>query len=283
MSGKKVLILGNMAKDGVAEQIDALRTWFEDRVQILAVCPAVGPLDDRAGEADLCVVFGGDGTLLGAARLLADTDVPLLGVNMGKLGFLAEFSVEHLKKHLPAILAGEVPCSARMMLDVRILRHGREAFRSPVANDVAVSAGQPFRMIDLTVRRDDELLARYRGDGLIVATPTGSTGYNLSAGGPILEPTLDAVAITPIAPHTLALRTITVGIDRAIAVTAERVNDGSAAIVDGQVQADLHEGDVIEIRRAPHPLRTVNHPGRPFFRTLASKLQWGLSPHHHGN
>ena len=280
MARKKVLILGNMAKEGVPEQIDSLRDWFAERVEIAAVGSSRQPLPAGAGEADLCVVFGGDGSLLAAARALADTDVPLLGVNMGKLGFLAEFTVEHMQKHLEAILAGEVRTTERMMLHARILRDDAETFTSPAANDVAVSAGEPFRMIDLNVTRDGDRIARYRGDGLVIATPTGSTGHNMSAGGPILEPTLDAVAITPVAPHTLSLRPITVGIDRPIHVTAERVNEGTAVIVDGQVHGELHDGDVIEIRRADRPMRIVPHPGQRFFHTLANKLQWGRSPHH---
>jgi len=280
MAGKNVLILGNMAKAGVPEQIDSLRGWFDDRVRIVAVRSARDPLPTDCREADLCIVFGGDGTLLAAARALAGSDVPLLGVNMGKLGFLAEFTVEHMQKHLDAILTGPARPTERMMLDVSILRDGATAFASPAANDVAVSAGEPFRMIDLHVTRDGDRIARYRGDGLIVATPTGSTGYNMSAGGPILEPTLDAVAITPIAPHSLSLRPITVGIDRPIRVLAKIVNAGTAVIVDGQVRAALGENDVLEIRRAARPMRIVPHPGRAFFQTLADKLQWGRSPHH---
>ena len=281
MPPKKVLILGNMEKPGVPERIESLRPWFAERVDLVAECPIRQPLPSAAGEADLCVVFGGDGTLLAAARALAGTGVPLLGVNMGKLGFLAEFDVAQLQRHLAAILDGRIRPAERMMLDVCV-RHagGEQTFCSPAANDVVVSAGEPFRMIDLNVARGEVPLARYRGDGLIVATPTGSTGYNMSAGGPILEPTLNAVAITPIAPHTLSLRPITVEIDQPIRVTAERVNAGTAVIVDGQIRGDLVEGDLIEIRRAAKPMRILPHPGRPFFRTLADKLQWGHNPYH---
>ena len=281
--GKKLLILANFDKAGVSEQIERLRGWFEQRAEILAVRSTLEPLPEAAGQADLCVVFGGDGTLLSAARKLAHTGVPLLGVNMGKLGFLAEFSVEHLQKHFGQILAGEIQPTERIVLDVCVYGEaGEEAFRSPAANDVAICSGEPFRMIDLSVARGDDHIARYRGDGLIVATPTGSTGYNMSAGGPILDPTLHAVTITPVAPHTLSLRPIAVGIDRPIRVTAVRVNEGTAAIVDGQVRSNLHDGDVLEIRRAARCARIIPHPGRAFFHTLASKLQWGHSPHHTG-
>ena len=281
---KKVLILGNMDKPGVADEINLLLPWLEQLVSVSAVLPARGTLPADAAKADLCVVFGGDGTLLSAARMLANTGVPLLGVNMGKLGFLAEFNVEHFRKHLPDILAGPPAVTERMMLRVRIHRGGNtDRFTSPAANDVAVAAGEPFRMIDLRVCRGGEQIARYSGDGLIVATPTGSTGYNMSAGGTIMEPTLRAVAITPVAPHSLSLRPIAVGVDEPITVHAERVNPGSAVIVDGQVRGSLCAGDIIDIRPGAKPLRIITHPGRTFFGTLSAKLQWGLNPHHSGN
>ncbi|MCD6303861.1 MAG: NAD(+)/NADH kinase [Planctomycetes bacterium] len=280
MSRKKVLILGNMDKPGVPARIESLLPWLRRRVEVVAVRSVSRPGRAVPAGVALCIVFGGDGTLLAAARMLAGRGVALLGVNMGKLGFLAEFTVEDMKRHLPAILAGRIRPAARMMLDVRVDRGGGEALRSPVVNDVVVSAGQPFRMIELTVSRGGQNVGRYAGDGLIVATPTGSTAYNMSAGGPILEPTLRAVVVTPIAPHTLSIRPIAVGLDEPLLVRAEQVNAGTAVIVDGQLLCDLSRGDVVEIRRAARPARIIPQPGRPFFQTLASKLQWGRSPHH---
>jgi len=280
-SSKSVLILGNMEKPGVVEVIDSLLPWFRDLVNVLAVVPARGPAETDLSAADLCVVFGGDGTLLSAARLLVNTDVPILGVNMGKLGFLADFDVPHLKKHLPEVLSGQAQITERLMLQVCIhCREDAERFTSPAANDVVVSAGEPFRMIDLRVTRRGERIARYSGDGLVVATPTGSTAYNLSVGGTIMEPTLRALAITPLAPHTLSLRPIAIAADEPITVHADKVNAGTAVIVDGQVRGPLTDGDVITIRPADKPLRIVSHPGRTFFATLATKLQWGMNPYH---
>lgn len=280
MASKSLIILGNMDKPGVPEQIEALRGWFEERVKVLAVHPCTDPLPVGLGIANLCVVFGGDGTLLAAARMLAGTGTPLLGVNMGKLGFLAEYNVEHLQKYFDDILSGEIIPIERMMLDVCISNCDVHRFCSPATNDVAVSAGPPFRMIDLNVCRDDHQIARYLGDGLVVATPNGSTGYNMSAGGPILEPTLDAIAITPVAPHSLSMRPIVAGSNKTIRITATRINPGTTMVIDGQISSGLCDGDTIEVRRANRGAMIVPHPDRPFFKTLSEKLQWGQSPHH---
>jgi NAD+ kinase len=298
MARKKVLILGNMAKAGVADQIDCLKAWFQKRAEILGVLPANEPVPPEARGADLAVVFGGDGTLLSAARLLAGTRVPLLGVNMGKLGFLAEFTVQEMQNHLGNVLSDKVAAIERMMCEVTVsggespvgageshATSSRKAdptgqFASPVANDVTISAGEPFRMIDLHVRQGDNEVAQYLGDGLVISTPNGSTGYNMSAGGPILEPTLDAITITPIAPHTLSLRPIVVRSDQPIRVTAIKVNAGTAVIIDGQVSRPLGKGSLVEVSRAACGAMIVPHPQRSFFQTLSSKLQWGQSPYH---
>jgi NAD+ kinase len=280
MARKKVLVIVNSARPAVAQQVQSLRPWLQRRVEVLDVLAVHQPVPrPLSRQAQLCIVFGGDGTLLAAARMLAGTAVPLLGVNMGKLGFLAEFDVKHMQKHLAEVLAGGVTPTERMMLQVKIDNCRKHAFSSPVANDVVFAAGSPFRMIDLLVVRGTEEIAHYPGDGLIISTPTGSTAYNMSAGGPIMEPTLDVIAITPLAPHSLSMRPLLVGSDQVIRVTAVRVNVGSALIVDGQVSTGLCEGDVAEIRKAKVGARIVPHPGRPFFDTLTSKLQWGRSPH----
>ncbi|MFA6133895.1 MAG: NAD(+)/NADH kinase [Phycisphaerae bacterium] len=276
---RKIIIIANALKPAVSEQVEQLRPWLEQHAEILGVAPAHQPLPPAAAQADLCIVFGGDGTLLAAARALTGTGVPLLGVNMGKLGFLADFNVEHMQKHLAEILAGAVQPTERMMLDICVRDCKKHAFCSAVVNDVVFAAGAPFRMIDLDVYQGEDGIARYPGDGLIISTPTGSTAYNMSAGGPIMQPTLDAIAITPLAPHSLSMRPIMVRSDRPIFVKAVRVNAGSAVIVDGQVSSGLCNGDVVEIRRADVGARIIPHPGRTFFETLTSKLQWGTGPH----
>jgi NAD+ kinase len=277
---KRVLILGNMSKPGIASAIEELMPWVSARADVVAVLPANQPPPDEARRADLAVVFGGDGTLLSAARMIHGTRIPLLGVNMGKLGFLAEFNVEHFRKHFDMVLAGQVAPTERMMCEVavRSASGSQASAHSPAANDVAISAGEPFRMIDLKVDQGTSEIAQYRGDGVIVSTPTGSTGYNMSAGGPILEPTLDAITITPIAPHTLSIRPIVVRSDPPLTITSCRVNPGTCLIIDGLKCCHLAEGQEVEIRRAATGLLLVPHPGRSFFQTLSGKLNWGLSP-----
>ena len=280
MSDKSIIILGHMTKPDVPEQIDQLLPWFEQRVKVLGIQRADEACAGECPNADFAVVFGGDGTILHAARNLAETDVPLIGVNMGKLGFLAEFTVAELKEHFETILAGKVEPTERMLLHVRVESCHRGPFQSIAVNDIAIQAGAPFRMIDLNVEQDGGTISRYLGDGLVISTPTGSTAHNLSIGGPILEPTLDAVVITPLAPHTLALRPIVVRSDKTIRITAVGVNPGTTVIADGQATTGLCEGATVDVRRSDITVRTIPCPGRDVFRTLTNKLQWGLSPHH---
>ena len=280
MARKRLLILANMSKPGLTDQIDQLRPWFNERVDVIGVFPVREDLPAGMDDADLCVVFGGDGTLLSAARMLCDKAVPILGVNMGKLGFLAEFNLEHMQRHFDEILEGQVTPTERIMLSVSLYCDGVVKFTSPAANDVAISAGAPFRMIDLEVSQGENQIAQYLGDGLVVSTPTGTTGYNMSAGGPIVEPTLDAITITPVAPHTLSIRPIVVRSDRTIRISATQVNEGSCVIVDGQISSDLCCGDIVEVTRGKLPALIIPHLGRSFFSTLSTKLNWGHSPHH---
>jgi len=279
MPTKRILIVANMAKPGVGEQIESLRPWLARRAELADVIDVQSGKSAQAVKADLCVVFGGDGTLLAAARAVAPAGIPLMGVNMGKLGFLADFTVEHMQKHLDDILAGSVRPLERLMLQVRA-NAGSEASSSLAANDLAVAAGDPFRMIDLRVVQDEEEIGSYLGDGVVVATPTGSTGYNLSAGGPILAPTLEAMVITPVAAHTLSMRPIVVRSDVTIRITTRQINPGTKMVIDGQVSSPLSEGQTIEIRRADCNAKVIPHPGRTFFGRMVEKLRWGQSPHH---
>jgi NAD+ kinase len=289
----QILIVANMSKPAVKAELVALRPWLEQRAKIVGVIDSVtqtsvseqgdadrqGPRPETPLRADLGIVFGGDGTLLAAARMLAPLGMPLLGVNFGKLGFLADFNVEHLREHLDAVLAGKVLWTERMMLEI-CTRHGAQDDCRVAANDLAVVAGPPYRMIELHVCHGDDRIASYRGDGVVISTPTGSTGYNLSLGGPILEPTVEAMVITAIAPHSLSLRPLVVPASSAVQIMAQRVNAGTTMVIDGQISYPLVDGQVLAIRRAAHSARIITHPGRRFFKRLNEKLQWAQSPYH---
>lgn len=275
MSRKRVLIVVNPRKSGVEQELERLRPWLDQRVELVGVVDALHEPECR--QADLCIVLGGDGTLLAAARCVAPLNIPIVGVNLGKLGFLAEFNVEHMMKHLDAILSGQLQPTRRMMLSVTAQTHAGR-FESLAANDVVVAAGEPFRMIELHAFQGEDCIAAYLGDGIIIATPTGSTGHTMSAGGPILEPTLQAIVMTPIAPHSLSLRPLVLGPDVVVRLTAQRVNPGTRLVVDGQISVPLEEKNSIEVRRSEHVAQVVPHPGRGFFHTLTEKLRWGLGP-----
>ena len=285
MPDKRILIISNMAKEGVSAKVESLRGWFSERSEVAGVIDVLGGEDLTCVQADLCIVFGGDGTLLAAARRAAPAGIPMMGVNMGKLGFLADFSVEQMTEHLPDVLSGKISPVGRMMLQVGVVGgegegKGEKSFSSPVANDVVISAGAPFRMIGMRISRDDDHIATYMGDGVVVATPTGSTGYSLSAGGPVLEPSTEAMVVTPVAPHTLSMRPVVVSGDATIRITTERLNPGTTLVVDGQVSTPLLEGQRVEIRRADCAAKIISNPGGTFFRTLIDKLHWARSPHH---
>ncbi|MHC4286208.1 MAG: NAD(+)/NADH kinase, partial [Planctomycetota bacterium] len=198
-------------------------------------------------EADFAVVFGGDGSITSAARHLSQVNVPVVGVNLGKLGYLAEFNVEELKEFFPSLTSGKARTDKRMMLGCRILSKGQEKFSSAAINDVVITAGPPFKMIELKISVDGQPLAGCVSDGLIISTPTGSTAYNLSCGGPILSPQMEAMVITPMCPHSLNFRPIVINAESTVEVFGIRVNEGTTVSIDGQVSCKLSSDDVSTI------------------------------------
>lgn len=224
-------------------------------------------------EADLLVVLGGDGTILSVARDVGAEAVPILGVNLGSLGFLAEITPEELRESLDALLAGQMQTVPRMRFEVRALRGGTERARFLALNDAVISRGDLSRMIDVEAYADGGQVSRYHGDGLIVSTPTGSTAYSLSAGGPILLPGIEAFVLTPICPHALTQRPIVLP----AAVEIElAVHDSDAQLtVDGQEGLTLAVGDRVSVRRSAHPAHFVVSPKRSRFAVLRAKLGWG--------
>ena len=233
-----------------------------------------GGVFDPAVPYDLVVVLGGDGTLLSVARSL-EAEVPILGVNLGTLGFLTDVGRVELYPALVDLLAGNYHVEPRALLDVRLDRAGGGGESWRVLNDAVITKSALARIVELTYRIDGKLLAACRSDGLIISTPTGSTAYNLSAGGPIVEPQLPVVVLTPICPHTLTLRPVVVPDSSLIEVTLETPREEVFLTLDGQEGAPLDQGDRVSVSRAPSTVRLVKTSGRSFFDGLRDKLHWG--------
>jgi NAD+ kinase len=229
---------------------------------------------DLPGQVDLLIVLGGDGTLLSMARAVGDLGVPILGVNLGGLGFLTATTLDEMVPALEVVLAGGMDVEERMMLSARLLRGGQTVSEHIALNDVVITKSAMSRIIELAVSVDGRHATSYRADGLIVATPTGSTAYNLSVGGPILFPTLDAVVLTPIAPHTLSNRPIVLPGPQRIDVTL-RGDQEVMLTMDGQVGVHLRERDVVQIEKAAARIRLLRFPQKDFFSVLRTKLKWG--------
>lgn len=225
--------------------------------------------------AALVVVLGGDGTLISVARLFSDRQVPIVGVNLGSLGFLTEITVEGLYPVLEQCLAGNHNVTERMMLDVAVTRGATEIARCEVLNDAVINKGAIARIIELEARVNDMFLTTYKADGLIISTPTGSTGYSLSAGGPIVQPMMHCTVITPICPHTLTNRPIVISDESIIRLVVKSSFDEMVYLtLDGQVGVELQEGDCITVRRAETTTVLVTSPEKDYFAILRTKLKW---------
>ncbi len=233
-------------------------------------------LDGGAVESlDLLVVLGGDGTLLHGAQRVAERPVPILGINLGTLGFLSTCSPSEARATLAQALAGTLVCERRMRLEVRLVRKSGETLVRYACNDAVVSQGALARLLEFEARLDGALISNYRADGLIVATPTGSTAYSLSAGGPILVPQVEAMVLTPISPHTLTNRPVVVPMASRLQLRLPAAPSNVVLTVDGQWGTEVAEGDLIEVHAAAAPLQLYRPADKPYFDVLREKLGWG--------
>ncbi len=279
-SSRRVFILANPDKPKAVAALGRVRALVADACNLIAAeCGTDGRAAIEA-KADRIVVLGGDGSLIGVARSLDSKQIPLIGVNMGKLGFLAEFSIDELGADLSQILTDDTLVDTRTMLRVEIHRNGQGAESLLAVNDCVVQAGPPFRLIELGVSIDQAPLTEVGGDGLIVCTPSGSTGHNLSAGGPIMQPGVEAIIITPLNPHSLTHKPLVVEREAEIGIEAVRVNEGTTLIVDGQVSCDFSGGDRVVVRRAESDFLVVRNPKFTRWHKLVSKFHWGRSPNY---
>ena len=230
-------------------------------------------------QCDLVVVMGGDGTMLNAARSLVDYDMPILGVNLGRLGFLADVSPSEIPHRLDGVLNGQFREARRLLLYAQVMRDGCMIGEADALNDVVIHKRDVARMIDVETFLDGRFLNTYRADGLIISTPTGSTAYALAGGGPIIYPGLEAVVLVPICPHTLTHRPIVVGADNVIEVVLNAANTINTQVTcDGQVSLPLERGDQIVIRKKERKVRLIHPINHDYFKLLRAKLRWGLSP-----
>lgn len=290
---RSVLLLVNRSKPRVCAALDEVRALLSKHGRIAAEMDSGDPdrLTDAQG-ADLVMVLGGDGTLLGEARRCIDLGLPLIGVNLGTLGFLAEFDLETLRRDAARLL-GDAPLELhqRMLLSVEVFAKGAaKASVSDIAlNDVVITAGPPYRMIRIDLRIDGNEGATLNGDGVIVSTPVGSTGYSVSSGGPIISPNVEAISVTPIAAHSLAFRPIVVNRDAQIELLLRRANHadeddkkrglaGTTLVLDGQVSAPLETGARVIVRREERVARLVHNPRVSYWATLTRKMHWAMAP-----
>jgi NAD+ kinase len=268
--------LGSVVRD--------IAKWLQDRGVELLIGPDASkvsglsgmPLIELADKVDLMVVLGGDGTLLAVARAIGERAVPVLGVNLGTLGYLAEISLDELFPTLEGVLAGRLQTESRMRLDVHAERDGREIGRYLALNDAVIARTALSRMIDLKTWADDAEVTTYHADGLIAATPTGSSAYSLSAGGPLLLPGISAIVLTPICPHTLTQRPIVLPKMCQVVIEVLDMRGGEVHLtVDGQVGCQLQEGDRINVSASNRPLQMLVSADRNRFEVMRNKLRWG--------
>jgi NAD+ kinase len=279
--------VGVFAKRNHPEAVEIARevtAWLQERgIEVFhdkALAEDLGTIQGYPGGSipamvNLIVVLGGDGTLISVARKVGDLRTPILGVNLGSLGFLTEITLTEIFPVLDQVVRGDFTVSSRMMLDAVVRREGREVGRYRVLNDVVINKGALARIIDMEASVDDVYLTTFKADGLIISTPTGSTGYNLAAGGPIIYPDLDCLVMAPICPHMLTNRPIIVS-DKAIIRVEVKFQDQDVVFTaDGQVGMPLLGGDVVEVRRSRSCTLLVKSPTKDYFQVLRTKLRWG--------
>lgn len=279
-------LIGKLRQESIVEPIRRLARFLdqrgltsvldEDTARLLGEPRATTrPLDRLGRDIDLAIVIGGDGTMLHIARNLAAYDVPLIGVNQGRLGFLTDVSVDDMEQAVGDILNGDFETERRQLLAAEVVRQERTVHTAQALNDVTLAKGELARLIEFETYLNGEFLHSTRGDGLVVATPTGSTAYALSAGGPIVHPTLPAIVLAPICPHTLTNRPIVVSSDATIEIVLAAEAEHAHLTFDGQSNYLLEDRDRIYVRRAPHTIELVHPAGRSHYGVLRAKLHWG--------
>ncbi|MBO5589540.1 NAD+ kinase [Anaerovibrio lipolyticus DSM 3074] len=284
---KTIAIYPNINKDESAQVMERIRSYFadkQDRVRIVMSrsiaemfnCPEYG-IDDLDNETiDLGLSIGGDGTLLGVCRKLYTRKIPACGINIGRVGFLTDIELTELESRLDNLLNGEYQVVERTVISGSVLSQGNRRMLGHAINDVVIGKGGLSRMLSLSMRIDDTMINDYKADGVIVSTATGSTAYSLSAGGPIVNPSVPALLITPICPHTLDARPMIIPDDEEVQIYIAAVHQDIQMTFDGQESFQLLPGDVVYIRKGKNPARIIKFGDKNYYDTLKSKL-WGNS------
>ncbi|MBI3099624.1 MAG: NAD(+)/NADH kinase [Planctomycetes bacterium] len=277
MAQKRLFLLGDGRKPGISSTVQELTPWFRSVARVVGT-DLTNRLSLARSRADLAVVFGGDGSILSTARRLAGNPIPVLGVNLGKFGFLTEVQIDEMKSGVQQFLAGKASLSRRMLLDCTIERAGRRIGRFAALNDAVVTRGAISRMVHLRILVGAEEVTRFAGDGVIVSTPVGSTAHSLSAGGPIVHPEIRAFVMTPICAHTLSMRPLVIPVDKPITVEIVQRPEEIVLTIDGQVSTYLREGDRVRVAAARSSFSLVTLGRRTYFDVLHRKLAWGEPP-----
>jgi NAD+ kinase len=284
----RVALVGKYQADGMQERLKDLATLLAEQACEVYVESAtashlgltaypVKKVEEFSGAIDLAVVLGGDGTMLGIGRQLAGSNVPLVGINMGRLGYMTDIPIQNVQTVLPQIIAGEYEADTRTLLDAVVMRNGKKINQALALNDVVVNRSGISGMVELAVRVNGSFMYNQRSDGLIVSTPTGSTAYALSAGGPILHPRVAGILLAPIAPHSLSNRPIVLPQDIVVSI---EVVDGREVIVnfDMQSQTNLQSGDTIEVSQSKKTITLLHPRSHSDYKTLREKLHWNEYP-----
>lgn len=278
----KLYLLGNANRPGVQEEANRLLPFLRQHADVLVVDLHQEQDLGACAGADLALVLGGDGAILRAVRQMGYRQAPVLGVNLGRLGFLADLQPEELISQFPHVLRGEYRVTRHLMFECIVSDVAGDERTFLGLNEVAVHSMPPFHMLDVVLDVDGDVVAKFSGDGLILSTPVGSTAHSLSAGGPILEQELHAFVITPICPHTLTYRPVVDAAEKTYTITLGTSAEDALLVIDGQEKVPLGRGGKAVVRRAPVTFGLVKLPGRSFYQTLRDKLRWGVPPHYRG-
>jgi NAD+ kinase len=283
---KRIGVIANLQRHGAEDVLDRLTGWCSKHDVPLCLCDEmratdvdpklIVPRDTLTEKSDVILSMGGDGTLLATARLVGDSGVPILGINIGSLGFMTEQTPHDLEDTLRRITEDDYNIQERMVLEAAIADSAKDE-KYYALNDIVIGRTD-IRMINLALYSNDDYICSYAADGLILSTPTGSTAYSLAAGGPILNPEMDAVIATPIAPHSLASRPLVFDSKEVLSLEITSDTDVAVVTIDGQVSKRLKNGDRVRVRKAHYYARLVRFPENSFYHVLRSKLHWGVLP-----